>query len=291
MPTLDQHQSSDTLKCLLIGDSGEGKTGALASLAAVGYNIRIIDLDNGLDVLVNVLKKYKPEALKHVQYCTLTNKMKAVGAKVLPDGNPGAWSKAMAMLNRWEEGVKGQPGYVDLGPVTSWGKGDILVIDSLSLLSKMAMSAVLAVNGRLASAIEIQDYAEAMRLIEGLLALLYSDAIKCHVIMISHIAYLDIQDGIIKGFPNTIGQKLSPQVGRYFNNCFRVSRKGSGTAIKRYIQTVSSGNVELKNSAPFALGAEIAFDGIEGGLATVFQTLTGDPPSKWPKAAVSSTAT
>lgn len=284
MPSLDQHHSDDTLKCLLIGDSGEGKTGALASLAAVGYNLRILDLDNGLDVLTNVLKQYQPSSLKNVQYVTITNKMKAMGAKIIPEGNPAGWTKAMAMLNKWEEGVPGQPGYVNLGPVTSWGKDCVLVIDSLSLLSKMAMLSVLAVNGRLASSIEIQDYAEAMRMIEGLLALLYSDSIKCHVIMVSHIAYLDIQDGIIKGFPNTIGQKLSPQVGRYFNNCFRVARKGSGVNVKRYIQTVSSGNVELKNSAPFKLGAEIEFNGITGGLATVFQTLIGDPPSKWPKA-------
>lgn len=36
---------------LLIGDSGTGKTGALASLARDGYRLFIIDLENGSKIL------------------------------------------------------------------------------------------------------------------------------------------------------------------------------------------------------------------------------------------------
>ena len=59
MPALGQHQSSDIVKMLFIGPSGAGKTGALASLASAGYNLRILDMDNGLDVLANVLNNPK----------------------------------------------------------------------------------------------------------------------------------------------------------------------------------------------------------------------------------------
>jgi len=299
MPTLDQHVSDSIAKLLLIGDTGEAKTGALASLAAVGYNIRILDLDNGVDALVKILREKAPDCMKNVIFETLTNKMKAGIKMPVIDGNPAAWTKAMKLLTKWEVGVPGMPAangkpatppsadYYNLGPVSTWGKQDILVIDSLTFLAKAAMATVLALNGRLEAPIQIQDYGEAMRMIESLLGMLYDKSIGCHVILISHIAYLG-DEGFVKGFPMTIGQKLSPQVGRYFNNCFRCTHKGSGASIKRVIQTISAGNVDLKNSDPYHLPAEIPFDGIEGGLATAFQILVGDPPNKWPKASTQS---
>ena len=42
-------------KILLIGKSGAGKTGALASLVAAGYNLRIIDTDKGVRPLRSLL--------------------------------------------------------------------------------------------------------------------------------------------------------------------------------------------------------------------------------------------
>jgi len=63
MPKLGDHQSKSTTKMLFVGDSGAGKTGALASLAAAGYHLHIMDLDNGLDVLNNY---YDPK-LKEAQ--------------------------------------------------------------------------------------------------------------------------------------------------------------------------------------------------------------------------------
>lgn len=290
MPTLDEHQSNDVFKGCLIGDSGEGKSGALASLAHVGYNLRIIDMDNGLDYLKNVLRKESPDSLKRVVYETLTNKMQGVMNKFLPVGTPNAWSRMTKLLTKWEVGTPGQPGYYNLGPVATWGKQDILVIDTLTSASQNAMLEVLALNGRLATKVEIQDYDEAMRMVEGLLALLFSDTIKCNVLVLSHILYTEVGSGLIKGFPNTIGQKLSPKVPRYFNNVIRVARKGDGSMAKRFIQTVSFGGVELKNSNP-TLSPELEFSGVNGGLATVFQTIVGDPPSKWPKASSSTVAT
>jgi len=304
MPTLSHHQSDESIKMLLIGDSGSGKSGALAALAAVGYKLRIIDLDNGLDILYSTLSKFAPKALENVVFETITNKVKSVNGRIVAQGNPDAWNKAMNLLTHWKVGTAGQEAkpampvagttivtpakaavpasadYYDLGPISSWGRDTVLVIDSGTFLAQMAMDSVLFLNGRFGGKIEIQDYMEAMRLIEGLLTLLYSPEIKCNVIFTSHIAYLG-DEGFIKGFPATIGQKLSPKVGRYFNNCLQVATKGSGAQMKKVIKTVSQANIELKSSNPYSLPAEIEFSGITGGLATVFQTILGDPPSKW----------
>ena len=306
MPQLSEHQSDDSIKMLLIGDSGSGKSGALASLAAVGYKLRIIDVDNGLDILYSTLKKFAPAALQNVVYETITNKVKGVNGRIVARGNPDAWNKAMNLLTHWKVGTAGSPatpaanglpakaavppseGFYDLGKLDTWGKDCVLVIDSGTFLAQMAMDSVLFLNGRYGGKVEIQDYMEAMRLIEGLLTLLYSPEIKCNVIFTSHIAYLG-DEGFIKGFPATIGQKLSPKVGRYFNNCLQVATKGSGAQMKKVIKTVSQANIELKNSNPYSLPPEIEFSGITGGLATVFQTILGEPPNKWPAPSPSST--
>ena len=75
MPPLSKHQSGCATKMLLLGDSGAGKTGALASLAQAGYNLRILDLDSGVDVLRNLLGD---NAAANVESVTLTDPMKPV---------------------------------------------------------------------------------------------------------------------------------------------------------------------------------------------------------------------
>ena len=57
MPKGSAHTSAIITKMLLIGASGSGKTGALASLAAAGYKLRILDYDNGLDFLMRYMRK------------------------------------------------------------------------------------------------------------------------------------------------------------------------------------------------------------------------------------------
>jgi hypothetical protein len=57
VPQATKHQSHRTTKLLNLGDAGSGKTGALASLAKAGQRLIILDFDNGLDILIGLLKK------------------------------------------------------------------------------------------------------------------------------------------------------------------------------------------------------------------------------------------
>ena len=70
MPTLDQHQSNDLTKMIILGDPGSGKTGGLCSLVKAGYKLAIIDFDNGLDSLVQYIKHECPDKIKNVHYVT-----------------------------------------------------------------------------------------------------------------------------------------------------------------------------------------------------------------------------
>src|SRR5216683_1625548 len=102
MPTLSNHQSNDFTKMLIMGDSGTGKTGALASLVKAGYKLRILDFDNGLDVLKQFVYKDCPENIDNVEFRTLQDKLKATPLGSIVDGQPKAFPAALRMLDHWK---------------------------------------------------------------------------------------------------------------------------------------------------------------------------------------------
>jgi len=263
VPALSNHQSSSTTKMLLIGDSGAGKTGSLASLAAAGYNLRIADLDNGLDVLSNMLSDAKSpykDALQRVSYQTLTDPMRNIGGKLMPRAAT-VWNRLVKLLDNWKTETE------DFGPLSTWTSQDVLVIDSLTLASAAAMNFVCSMNARLGQQPHQSDWYAAQNLVESLLQMLYDESIKCNVIISSHIVYIGEDNGPQHGYPASLGKALSPRIGRYFNSVLQVRTTGSGTAIKRKILTNSTTMVELKNTAPLKVKPE--YD-IGTGLADYF---------------------
>lgn len=273
MPNLSNHSATKIGKVLLVGNSGSGKTGALASLAKAGYNLRIADFDAGADILVNLLSPF-PEAMARVHVQTFTDKLKPTGAMILPDGVPTALNRALNQLNRWKDAD------ADFGPVTTWGSQDVLAIDSLTFAGLAAMRLVLAMNGRSGQHPWQSDWGQAMEMLENLLALLYSDAIKCNVVVTSHLTFQEEESSLGKAsmaFPSALGKKLPPKVGRYFNTVIMAETKGSGSSAKKILRTQSVGVIELKTSAPGRVPPELP---LETGLATLFEILKGATPTK-----------
>lgn len=274
MPSLTAHHSSEIIKMLYIGDSGAGKTGSLASLAGAGYNLRIIDCDNGLDPLANILQDprspYPKGSAERVHFQTIREARKNVGGRMIPK-SAKAWNRAMTLLSHW----KNEDGSEDLGPIADWGPRDILVIDSLSFLSQYALNAVLALNARLGQHPQLQDWGAGQTLVEGFLDSITSDDIGCHVILICHVAFIGEDNGPTKGYPRTLGKALPPKVGTYFNNALMAQTKGQGANQRRVIHTNTTGLVELKNSAPLRVQKEYP---LESGLADYFKAILGSAP-------------
>lgn len=258
MPGLNEHQSAQTAKLLLIGDSGSGKTGSLASLAKAGYKLAICDLDNGLDVLANLLRS-DPAALARVEFETFNDSMKAKGNKIMP-ASASAWGQALDYLQKL---------------IDTRGPETVIVIDSLTLLSRQAMYYVLKLENRLNQPPQIQDWGAAMSNIERLLEMLYSDEVTANVIITSHISYIGADsenNDPGRGYPSTLGQKLPPKVGRYFNAILMTKSSGTGSSAKRRIYTTSQGNVECKT--PMPTGMPASFD-LNTGLAEYFEKVLG----------------
>ncbi len=270
MPNLANHQSNEFTKLLIEGDSGSGKTGSLASLVGAGYKLRILDMDNGLDVLKACIVKDWPERLASVEFVTLQDKRKSTPTGPVIDGQPKAFISAIRMLDRWKYDD------VDLGVPAEWGPDCILIVDSLTMLSDSAFDwrEPLTPRGKSGDYDRRATYFDAQKAIEDVLALLTSVNFRTNVIVISHIKYIDMPDGQKKAFPTTVGSALSPIVPRYFNSVALCQTQGS----KRKIQTAATAMIDLKNPRPFAMHPSYP---IETGLAEFFAVLRAEPkPTK-----------
>ena len=116
--------------------------------------------------------------------------------------------------------------------------------------------------------------------------MLYSDAIRCNVIVTAHITMVtesgmspnseearDEKD-TARGFPSAIGRALSPHIPRYFNTVLTADTEGSGPSTRHYIYTKCRGNVLVKTTAP--LRVKDRYD-LGSGLAEYFAAVRGGP--------------
>ena len=302
---------NDPAKILLIGKSGAGKTGSLASLVTEGYNLRIIDTDKGVRRLrtlltdkdhypyANLIAKRGIDLNLAVRYVRIDTAMKLrtiqtrVGdgkfttQTMLAPNDAKAWPSVIDLLDKWKDGE------VDLGSVRTWTTKDVLVLDSFSTLAKCAYYFSQSLNGRLGAREQGNDYrrdvGEAQSQLTRLLELLYDSSISCNVIVISHITWVDESQGVATrpkeatgegtiilsnpdGYPSAIGRALSPQMGKYFNDAYIARSEGSGMSVRRTISTVPQDGVIAKNSV--YLEREYP---ITTGLASIFAALRGQP--------------
>ena len=263
MPSLADHQSNEFTKLLLTGDSGSGKSGALASLVKAGYKLRILDMDNGLDPLKTFVMKECPKLVDNVEYCTLRDNYitTAAGPKV---DKPKAFVTAMKMLDHWKYDD------TDLGKPSDWGPDCILALDSLSFFSDAAFDWAQGMNPTAKD--PRQWFYSAQQAVESALALLTSGSFRTNVIVSAHVRYSTGDDGRNKGYPNAIGSALGPTIPRYFNHWAQCENKAG----KRMIRTTATAMFDLKNTKPFEMKNE--YD-LSTGLADFFAVLR-DPPAK-----------
>lgn len=268
MPTLDQHQSTRSIKMLLLGDSGTGKTGALASLVSAGYKLRIWDFDNGLDYLVARVRKDCPDKLKNVAYQTFhEDKWKLVGVNtIIYERPPADFQNAVNQLDNWSDGALGKP--------ADWDDSTIVVIDSLTFLGKAAYRYSDMLNPGAKD--KRQTFFQGQQNVASILSKLTASSFKPNVIIICHIDYQETEFGVKKGYPRSLGSAMNPEIPSYFNTCLLAETVGSGASTKRMIKTAPTGIIDLKSSVILP-----NFDPLplETGLASFFAMAKASNPA------------
>ena len=266
MPPGDKHPAADRCRVLLIGVSGCGKTGCLASLANAGYNLRVIDLDDGLDPLISYTR---PEFRKTINYVTLQDQVEVTGSEMRPKGGiADAYGETISLLMNWVDDD------VNLGPISSWGPEDVLVIDSGTRLAEYMVNHQMMMNPGMT---RWEAKGKAVDPMHGLLNNLASGHLKCNIIFIVHVQPLeDAVTGRMTLVPSVGGKILPPKVGSFFNSMLTVADLGQGLQLSKVLRTVSDGSMALKNPAPqvipYELPLELDADGYAtGGMAKFFE--------------------
>jgi len=261
MPSLESFSQNDPIKLLLLGNSGAGKTGLLASLAK-DYRLFIADFDNGLPILMDE-KILLKDLRKNIFFKSFYDKMNLDAAgKLIPAAT--GWQEFIRATRDWTEDGK------SLGNLYSWGPSDVFVIDSLTFMGNTIFNYVLQLAGRSGQRPQLQDYGAAIDSQEALIETLYNPAVRCNIVVTSHIQVQgdELAGGVKKGFPSALGTKLPPKLGRYFNNVVLVQKSGSGNSVKREILTTATHQIDLKVSKPSKIPATM-----EPDLNKLFQLL------------------
>ncbi len=296
--------TSTPIKAFLVGKQGHGKTGAMACLVAMGYKLRILDFDNGSDILKNLLTnpyypyhKYmidnKIPLKGAISVCKISEQMVKKIEKIGTDEktryspkDAKGFTKVVDMLENWTDGD------LKFGPIESWDNNCILSIDTLGTLADLAYFHIQLLNGRLGARQEGFDYQRdvggAQGILKNLMQKLFSPLINSNVLINAHITYVDESKGSYErpnlesisdpiGYPQAIGRALSPVIGKWFNNVLIIEQTGSGITEKHEILTTPNKNIAAKNSLPGLLKSRYP---IETGLAEIFCALRNKPIPK-----------
>ncbi len=247
------------LRMLLIGNSGAGKTGSLISLLRAGYTIRMLDMDNNCDSLIELCKHENPSLLEKLDVVSLRDKFRAsqtMGVEVA--GQPRAFVDMLKLLNKWDDG----------SVPAEWGRDTVFVIDTLNSVGRAAFHWAKGMNPT--SKDPRQWYAAGQDTLKTLLEMVTSPDFHPHVIVTSHIDLVEMPDGTVQGFASSLGKALGPQIAKTFPSLILCEKKGAGKNVRRTISTVPTALLDLKNPKPFALEDSYPLD---TGMATIFEKL------------------
>lgn len=254
-----EHDPSEFVKFLYIGDSGTGKTGSLVSLLEAGYEIKMLDMDSGIGTLIQYAKEAGPDVFDRIDYQSFRDKFTVRNGELKPKGTPRAYVDALKALEKWDD---------DSDPA-EWGSKTIFVLDSLTAFSRAAFLWAQGMNPT--SKDPRQWYGAAQDSVRTAISMLTSEDFRANVIVISHVSLQELPDGSTKGYTSAIGKALGPQIPQFFNTLLLAESRGSGEKVRRTIQTMPTALIDLKAAVP-AGKLERSLP-LETGLATVFEQL------------------
>lgn len=255
-------------KVLLMGGSGSGKTYSCASLAECGLSVRYVWLEEGYDstaryfmdrdqpIPANIAWVRVPLVVatmaELVNTADVMNTLSFAGLANWQDPNKSKHRSFHKFLGALCEYVDERTGK-SFGSVDEWGPDTVLVVDSFSALTEMALTQLVGHQPlRGPNIIGVAQQALSMVLHK-------LTSLKCHVVLTAHIEReVDELAGGTRIFVSTVGRKLAPKVPNFFSDVIHAKRDGSKFSW-------------ATNTAEFDLKSRLL--PITGGLDPTFHTL------------------
>jgi len=227
-----------------MGESGTGKTHVLRTWIKAGITPFVIFTEPGMETLSDLPKgswhwKYiAPGVEKWDALLGMATKVNQMDFEMLTktaDPNKRQYTQFLDFIKTCNDFVA-EDGK-SYGDVMTWNTDRVLVIDSLSGLSDMAMH--LVTGGKFVRA--MQDWMIAQNAIEALMNQIVTGT-KCWVTLTAHIEReKDEVTGGTSVMVSTLGRKLAPRLPRYFSDVIQTVREdtkfswstsGYGVAVK-----------------------------------------------------------
>ena len=214
MTTLADFTTAGSVKILIAGDSGTGKTCSVAALLLAGYRLRILNLESSMQPLAaHAIRLGVPpayfEALTDV--VTIAPQYIFEDSKFRPDVVAApVWSQIGHTIMNWPR----PDGGVD--PIYNWPATDVLVIDSLSAISQASLASNRALlarqnRGQAPDAFG-RDIGRAQDDIANFLDFIRADVIHCSIVLTAH---MEMQGQV--WYPAAPGKALAPRIARTFD--------------------------------------------------------------------------
>lgn len=243
---------------LLMGPSGSGKTYSISTLLEAGLEVFFIGTEpHALETLLNVVGDKKLDVNKlHYRYIgparpgfddllTAANLITMMDQQALANMKAGnradaAWIELLKTCMDFRDDKDGK----SYGKITDLSPTSVVVVDSLSGISSMAMDAVVG-NKVTASP---GEWGMAMKALDKFVLKCTSD-LKCYFVLTAHIEKeTDEQTGMTKTMASTLGKKLAPTLPRYFSEVVLADTITEGDK-RTYLWSTNTANTVLKNRA------------------------------------------
>lgn len=239
------------IKVMLEGDSGTGKTFAITTMIEEGITPFIIFTEPGVSTISRWLSEHPdvdPEKI-HWAYVSMASQswgdMEAMGRNInmmsfkvlssLTDPNKGKYDQFLNIYKLCHDFIDDRTGE-HFGDISTWGGDRCVFFDSLSGLSTMSMNLTVGAKPTKGK----PDWGVAMDNLERFVVKLCTD-LQCHMVLSAHLApEKDEVTGAISLMAQSLGNKLSPKLPRYFDDvifCEKVAKDFTWSTAGRNVIT------------------------------------------------------
>lgn len=262
MTTPNISPSAPGVNVMLCGTTGTGKTHSIRTLVEQDLDVYVLFTEPGMEVLADLppeklhwhyVAPSAPDFSDMIASAQKINTMSFEALTKLPDINKRNYTEFIDVLTSLSNFKCDRTGE-SFGSVDSWGPDKVLVVDSLTGLSLMAMNLVTGSKPVKSMA----DWGVAIDNLERLIVKLCVDT-KCHFVLLAHLEReVDEVTGGTSLMASTLGRKLAPKLPRFFSDVIQAKRN-----VDKFVWSTAASNVDLKaRNLPISDNLEPSFKAI-----------------------------